>query len=70
MNYRPEISTDGGKSFSQNAQVFATREEAEASAKDLTSRWMLVTDWRVIESDQPVNYMLVDGVLESVGVTA
>ena len=34
------------------------------------SRWMLVTDWRVIESDQPVNYTLVDGVLESVGVAA
>ncbi len=30
------------------------------------ARWMLVTDWRVIESDQPVNYVIKDGVLEAV----
>ena len=70
MSFKPSVSTDGGVTFNENNLAFATREEAEASAKDLTSRWMLVTDWRVIESDQPVNYMLVDGVLESVGVTA
>ena len=50
-----------------DALAFATREEAEASARDLMGRWMLVTDWRVIESDEPVNYTLKDGVLESVG---
>ena len=60
MNYRPEISTDGGKSFSQNAQVFATREEAETMARDIFSRWMLATDYRVTESDEPVNYEIAD----------
>lgn len=65
MSFKPEVSTDGGRTFHQNALAFATREEAEASARDLMSRWMLVTDWRAVESDQPVNYTLKDGVLEA-----
>lgn len=70
MSFKPSVSTDGGATFNENALAFATREEAELSAKDLMARWMLVTDWRVVESDQPVNYALVDGVMESVGVAA
>ena len=66
MNYRPEISTDGGKSFGQNAQVFATKEEAEAMAKDIFSRWMLATDYRAVETEDPVNYRIVDNKLEPV----
>ena len=67
MSFKPEVSTDGGRTFHQNALAFATREEAEASARDLMSRWMLVTDWRAVESDQPVNYRLrFDGALEAV----
>lgn len=67
MSFKPEVCTDGGRTFHKNALAFATREEAEASARDLMSRWMLVTDWRVVESDQPVNYRLrSDGALEAV----
>lgn len=67
MSFKPSVSTDGGATFNENALAFATREEAETSAKDLMARWMLVTDWRVIESDQPVNYrMRYDGALEAV----
>lgn len=67
MSFKPSVSTDGGVTFNENNLAFTTREEAEASAKDLMSRWMLVTDWRVIESDQPVNYRLrSDGALEAV----
>ncbi len=70
MSFKPSVSTDGGATFNENNLAFATREEAEASARDLMGRWMLVTDWRVIESDEPVNYSLKDGVLESVEVAA
>ena len=70
MSFKPSVSTDGGATFNENNLAFATREEAEASAKDLMWRWMLVTDWRVIESDEPVNYTLKDGVLESIEVAA
>ena len=66
MSFKPEVSTDGGRTFQQNTLAFATRDEAETSARDVMSRWMLVTDWRVVESDQPVNYTLKDGVLEAV----
>lgn len=67
MSFKPEVSTDGGRTFQQNALAFATRDEAGTSARDVMSRWMLVTDWRVVESDQPVNYRLrFDGALEAV----
>lgn len=66
MNYRPEISTDGGKSFGQNAQVFATKDEAETMAKDIFGRWMAATDYRATETTDPVNYRIVNGVLSSV----
>ena len=67
MSFKPSVSTDGGATFNENNLAFATREEAELSARDLMARWMLVTDWRVVESDQPVNYRLrFDGALEAV----
>ena len=66
MSFKPSVSTDGGATFNENALAFATREEAELSAKDLMARWLLVTDWRVVESDQPVNYTIKDGVLTAV----
>ena len=31
MSFKPEVSTDGGRTFHQNALAFATREEAETS---------------------------------------
>ena len=68
MSFKPEISTDGGKSFSQNAQVFATREEAETMAKDIFNRWLSATNYRAVESDEPVNYEIVGGALKSVAV--
>ena len=64
MSFKPEVSTDGGRTFHQNALAFATREEAETSVRDLMFHWMLVTDWRVAESDQPVNYTFKGGALE------
>ena len=66
MSFKPEISTDGGKSFSQNAQVFATREEAETMARDIFGRWMLATDYRAVETEDPVNYRIADNKLEPV----
>ena len=60
MSWKPEISTDGGKTFGQNWQAFATEEEAKRMAADIFSRWMLATDYRVVESDEPVNYEIAD----------
>ena len=58
MSWKPEISTDGGKTYGQNGQVFATKEEAEQMAADIYNRWMSATDYRAVESTDTVNYML------------
>lgn len=67
MSWKPEVQVIGeGYTWHRNGLVFATREEAEANAKDLMSRWMLVTDCRAVESDEPVNYQWLDGKLVEV----
>lgn len=53
MNWKPEVLVNA--QWSRNALVFATREEAEASARDLMGRWLLVEDWRAVETEDPVN---------------
>ena len=53
MSFKPEVFVDNG--WYGNALAFATKEEAEMSAKDLYGRWLLCKDWRAVESDEPVN---------------
>jgi len=55
-SYAPEVVADSTGKFYGNALRFATREEAEANVRDLWSRWVLVTDTRVVESDDEPNY--------------
>lgn len=68
ITYKPEVKVNG--SFHSNALVFATRTEAEQSARDLAGRWILVTDCRAVESTDPVNYVLVAGELRAVEAAA
>lgn len=70
MSFKPELSTDGGKTFHTNGLAFATRKEAELSAQDTYGRWLLATHWRAVESDQEVNYQIVDGVMSAVAPVA
>ena len=65
-SWKPEVIADMSGEWCGNALRFATKEEAEANVRDLASRWLLVTDTRVIPSDDPVNYRWVDGKLERV----
>lgn len=53
MSFRPMVLV--GREWAGNGVRFATREEAEASARDLACRWTLVLDHRADESDDPVN---------------
>lgn len=64
MSWKPEVKVDG--QWSRNGLVFETKEEAEANAKDLFRRWILVQDFRAVEVDEPVNYQWVDGKLVGV----
>ena len=54
MNWKPEVKVDG--KWHQNGLVFATMQEALDNARDLRSRWILVTDHGARESEDPVNY--------------
>jgi hypothetical protein len=53
MSYRPMVRV--GNEWAGNGIRFATRAEAEASARDLAMRWTLVLDHRADESDDEVN---------------
>ena len=53
-SYKPEVIADGSGKWSSNALRFATRGEAAEYVWNLKSRWTLVTQTRVVESDDPV----------------
>jgi hypothetical protein len=66
MSWKPEVMVAGESKWARNGLVFATKEEAEASAGDLAMRWTLVTDFRAAESDESVNYRYHEGRLTAV----
>jgi len=61
ISYKVEVQTEPNGKFTSNALRFATREEAEMSARELMSRWLLVRDCRAAESKDPVNYRFENG---------
>jgi hypothetical protein len=66
MSYKPEVIADASGKWCGNTLRFATHEEAAANVADLFSRWTLVTDTRVVESTDPVNYRWVNGKSERI----
>jgi hypothetical protein len=66
MSFKAEVIADDSGTWAGNALRFATEAEAQMYVRDLSMRWTLVRDTRVVESDEPVNYQIVDGVLSSV----
>lgn len=54
-NWRPMVNV-AGREWAGNGLVFATKQEAEANARNLMGRWLLVTDFRADPTDEPVNY--------------
>jgi len=65
MSWKSEVIADNSGKFAGNALRFASKEEAERYVRDLSMRWLAVRDTRVVESDEPVNYAIIDGVLKS-----
>ena len=57
-NFKPTVKVFGESKFHTNSLVFATIEEAEASARDLHHRWMLVVEHGTEETSDPVNACL------------
>ena len=60
MSWKPEVFADSSGKWAGNSLRFATKEEAEGNVKALASKWFLVTDTRVVECDDPVNYRWID----------
>jgi hypothetical protein len=55
-NYKPQFHF-GTTERQTNGQVFATYDEAQSSALNRFRQWIIPTDYSVIETDDPVNYM-------------
>ncbi len=55
MNYRPMFEFASGERLG-NAQVFATREEAQSSAEDRFRVWTMPTGYDVDETADAVTY--------------
>lgn len=55
-SWAPEVIADGSGTWCGNNLRFATKEEAEANVRDLSWRWMLVRETRVVESTDVPNY--------------
>ena len=54
-SYAVQVIADSSGLWAGNGCRYATREDAEAAAVDLATRWTLVREWRVIESDDAPN---------------
>ncbi len=66
MSFKPEVIADSSGKWTPNGLAFATREEAERWAADLSMRWLLVREWRAVESDEKVNSRIVDNKFEMI----
>ena len=60
-SWAPEVIADSSGKWTGNALRFATAAEASAYVADLSSRWVLVRDVRVVPSADPVNTRWEDG---------
>lgn len=63
-SWKPEVKVDG--SWATNGLRFATQTEAFESAVQIQMRWWAVDDVRATESQDEVNYQMVDGKLAAV----
>lgn len=59
MSWKPEVIADSSGQWVPNGLAFATKDEAEAWARDLSHRWIAVRETRAVESADPVNYIYV-----------
>lgn len=65
MSWKPAIKTSGGD-FHLNGRTFETKEEAEHMARDIFSHWTPAAAHTAVESDEPANYRITNGVLEPI----
>jgi hypothetical protein len=71
MSWAPEVIADDSGKWAGNRLRFATEAEAKAHVRNLFMRWTLVTETRVVESADPVNFRWDDllGLVDIEGTT-
>jgi hypothetical protein len=70
MSWKVEVIADSSGKWRGNSCRYPSEAAAKFAAQDLANRWFLVSDWRVVESDEPANYDIVDGRVVEYGVAA
>jgi len=61
MSYKVEMKADETGNWIPNGMTFASHDEAYEYGMDLWARWGAVTDMRVVESENKVNYSYANG---------
>lgn len=56
MSWKVEVQVGGRDEWCNNAMRYTTKPLAEREGQSLMMRWLLVTDMRVVESDDEPNY--------------
>ena len=59
-NFKYGVQLPDQAKLSFNAVVFATAEEAEAGGRELLSRWFVPIAYEVVETEDEVNYRVVN----------
>lgn len=67
MSWKPVFKMPRDPKYYDNAQRFATKEEATDSAAARFAVWTMPEAYDVLESTDPVNYAVVDGREVSIG---
>lgn len=61
MNFKPAFIFSGQAKPSVNGEVYATKEEAMASAAQRFSVWTMPIDYTAVETEDPVNRQWIAG---------
>jgi len=60
MSWAPEVIADSSGKWTGNQLRFATEREARMWVDNLSMRWISVQETRVVQSEDPVNYRIVE----------
>lgn len=63
MSWKAEVVTNREGAWVSNRLRFDTFKEATDYVHDLARRWTMVSDTRVVPTDDPVNYRYINGEL-------
>ena len=70
MSFAMEVRTHNDGNFAGNACRYATFTEANHAGSELMSRWFAVEEFRVVESNDAVNYRFNDATWRNESIEA